>query len=174
MIYANGEVPDKAIKCWASSLDELIESSKAQLRLNKPVKFIYTEEGKIVTRLDELVQDQILCVSTGSQFIKPEERNREIEAKANWSRVRRVEGDGATHIKVSSSQNPIIDVDPFGPPLVATRSLTYPENEKNKKEINNDNDSDSSSNRLKSLRVQHQNKKSLNNNESTGDGGLLD
>ena len=103
MIYANGETPDKAIKCWASSLDELIESSKVQLRLNKPVKFIYSQDGKIVLKLEDLEQDQLLCVSTGAQFIKPEDRNKQIESKANWSRVRRAEGENATHVQVLSS-----------------------------------------------------------------------
>ena len=169
MIYANGETPDKAIKCWASSLDELIESSKVQLRLNKPVKFIYSQDGKIVLKLEDLEQDQLLCVSTGAQFIKPEDRNKQIESKANWSRVRRAEGENATHVQVLSSQNPTIDVDPFGPPLVATRNaLTYPkENDENHNDTNENNyDSDSSSKRLKNLRFQHQNNKKTSNNDS--------
>jgi hypothetical protein len=170
LIYANGETTDKAIKSWASSLDELIESSKIQLRLNKPVKFIYKQDGKIVTKMDEIQQDQVLCISTGAGFLKPEERNREIEAKANWGRVRKADGDDATHIQVNSSQNPIVDVDPFGPPLVATRSITYPENEE--AQIN-DNNNDSS-NRLKNLRFQNQNKKTFSSDGNGKINSLLD
>lgn len=49
-------------------------------------------------------------------------RNKEIEIKANWSRVRKEEGANATKVKVNSKRNPIVDVDPFGPPILNTYS----------------------------------------------------
>ena len=45
-------------------------------------------------------------------------RNRDVELKANWHRVKKEEGIEATNLKVSAKRNPIIDVDPFGPPLL--------------------------------------------------------
>ena len=45
-------------------------------------------------------------------------RNKEIEIKANWNRVRKVEGLDATNIKINSKRNPIVDVDPFAPPVL--------------------------------------------------------
>ena len=48
-----------------------------------------------------------------------EHRNRDIELKANWSRTKKEDGFKATNIKIESrSKNPIVDVDPFGPPVL--------------------------------------------------------
>ena len=47
-MYINGQSKLKAQYVWASSLDELNDAAKIKLRLTKPVKFFYTEDGKIV------------------------------------------------------------------------------------------------------------------------------
>lgn len=49
-----------------------------------------------------------------------EQRNKEIEIKANWIRTRKEEGAHSTNILVTSKKNPIVDVDPFGPPLLVS------------------------------------------------------
>ena len=46
--------------------------------------------------------------------------HKDVEIKANWIRVRKEEGMSATNIKVTSKRNPIVDIDPFGPPLLTT------------------------------------------------------
>ena len=52
-------------------------------------------------------------------ILKEEHRNKDIELKANWSRTKKEEGFRATNIKIESrSKNPIVDVDPFGPPVL--------------------------------------------------------
>ena len=48
LVYLNGQVPDKAQFCWATSMDDLNEAVKIKFRLNKPIKFFFTEEGIIV------------------------------------------------------------------------------------------------------------------------------
>lgn len=120
-----------------------------------------------ISKFEDLAHDQLLCISTGAAFMKPQDRNREIEAKANWGRVRKSEGDEATHIQVSASQNPIVDVDPFGPPLVASRtSLTYYDEFSDDNNNNNSNSKNSmtSSEKLRNLRFQHQNKRAIAEN----------
>ena len=50
---------------------------------------------------------------------KEDHRNRDIELKANWSRTKKEDGFKATNIKIESrTKNPIVDVDPFGPPVL--------------------------------------------------------
>jgi hypothetical protein len=44
-------------------------------------------------------------------------RNKDVEIKASWSRVRK-EGLNATRIKIDSKKNRYVDVDPFGPPML--------------------------------------------------------
>jgi hypothetical protein len=46
--------------------------------------------------------------------------HKDVEIKANWIRVRKGEGLSATNIRVTSKRNPIVDIDPFGPPLLTT------------------------------------------------------
>ena len=48
-VYPNGQMIEKAQSCWASSLGELSESANVKLRLPKPIKFFFTEDGKIVS-----------------------------------------------------------------------------------------------------------------------------
>ncbi|CAF0796043.1 unnamed protein product [Brachionus calyciflorus] len=118
LIYTNGDSPEKAIHCWASNIDELNETAKIKLNITKPIKFFYTKDGKIISRFEDIVRDQLVCVSTGREFIPPDQRNKEVELKANWNRVKREEGFEATNLKVTVMRNPVIDVDPFGPPLL--------------------------------------------------------
>jgi hypothetical protein len=45
-------------------------------------------------------------------------RNKDVELKANWSRMQKEEGWKATNLQINSRKNPIVDVDPFGPPVL--------------------------------------------------------
>jgi hypothetical protein len=49
-------------------------------------------------------------------FSLADQRNKDIEIKANWSRTIKVEGINATNIKVNSKLNEDINVDPFAAP----------------------------------------------------------
>jgi len=48
LVYANGQSADTAQYCWASNLEELNDTAKVKLRLNKPIKFFFTKDGKMV------------------------------------------------------------------------------------------------------------------------------
>lgn len=80
----------------------------------KLIFFLYLK----ISRFEDIIRDQLVCVSTGREFIPAELRNKEIEIKANWNRVRKVDGLDATNIKINSKRNPIVDVDPFAPPVL--------------------------------------------------------
>lgn len=69
------------------------------------------------------MRDQLVCVSTGREFISPEMRLKEIEIKANWCRIKKTQGLDATNLKVESVPNPIVNVDPFGPAHSAVKPL---------------------------------------------------
>lgn len=51
---------------------------------------------------------------------------KDVEMKADWYRVKKKKGFSATNIKISSNRNPVVDVDPFGPPLL-TKLATQPQ-----------------------------------------------
>ena len=57
-----------------------------------------------------------------------EVKTKEIELRANWGRVKKEEGIKAMNSTITSKKNPIVDVDPFGPPLLtsATPKRTQP------------------------------------------------
>lgn len=61
-------------------------------------------------------------MSTGKDFIPASHLNKEVEIKANWSRVIKEEGFRATNINVHAKQKQGIDVDPFS--TYASRSRT--------------------------------------------------
>lgn len=47
----NGDRPEKAQQLWASTMEELNEAAKVKLNLTKPIRFFFTEDGKIVSEL---------------------------------------------------------------------------------------------------------------------------
>ena len=51
-VYLNGDLPEKAVNCWASSIEELNEAAKLKLHLTKPIKFFFSEDGKIVRNVN--------------------------------------------------------------------------------------------------------------------------
>lgn len=72
-----------------------------------------------IERFDHLTRDQLVCASTGRVFIRPAEKNREIEMKAEWGRTRNLYGPESTNVRVTSSnESQQRIVDPYGPPLL--------------------------------------------------------
>lgn len=49
-IYVNGEPHEKAVYCWASSMNELNENAKIKLNLKKSIKFFFTQKGQMVNK----------------------------------------------------------------------------------------------------------------------------
>ena len=48
LIYLNGSPSENAQQCWASSVDELTQVAKSKFGLVKQIKYLYSDEGKIV------------------------------------------------------------------------------------------------------------------------------
>jgi hypothetical protein len=48
MAYNNGELAEKAVQVWAINMEELCENIKMKLRLNKPIKYLFTQDGQLV------------------------------------------------------------------------------------------------------------------------------
>jgi hypothetical protein len=69
-----------------------------------------------------LARDQLICVSTGKDFVRNIDINKNVERKANWSRIRRQDGTNATQFIIESKHNPNINVDPFGPSMPVDNS----------------------------------------------------
>ena len=68
-------------------------------------------------------------MSTGKDFIPASNVNKEVEIKANWSRVIKEEGFRATNINVHAKQKPGVDVDPFSRILKKNNFLAIEEND---------------------------------------------
>ncbi|XP_059150633.1 doublecortin domain-containing protein 1-like [Physella acuta] len=119
LVYPNGESVERSIYVWGSSLEEILDNATFKLSLRKQAKIIYTVEGQRVQSFDEIQRDQLLCVSTGKSFMQMVQEKVNIEVKANWGRARKQYGSKATDVVVQVQKNARVDVDPFGPPLLA-------------------------------------------------------
>ena len=75
-----------------------------------------------ISRFEDIVRDQLVCVSLGREFIPIALRNKDVEIKATWGRVKKMYGQEATNLKVESKPNPLVNVDPFGPPVLTAAS----------------------------------------------------
>ena len=60
--------------------------------------------------IDEIQPEQLLCVSSGKPFIKPQSLRTTVEVRANWGRARKQYGPQATDIGVSIEKNPKVNV----------------------------------------------------------------
>lgn len=66
-----------------------------------------------IETFDEIETKQLLCISCGKQFIRPQTQNAMVEVRANWGRARKQYGPQATDITVDVKKNPIVDVSVF-------------------------------------------------------------
>ncbi|XP_076472192.1 doublecortin domain-containing protein 1-like [Babylonia areolata] len=119
MVYPNGESPEHAVMVWGESLPELLQNATVKLGLWKGAKFFFTEDGKKIETVDDIQSEQLLCVSSGKPYIRPQALRTTVEVRANWGRARKQYGPGATDIGVNVQKNPKVNVDPFGPPELA-------------------------------------------------------
>ncbi|XP_052066407.1 doublecortin domain-containing protein 1-like isoform X1 [Mytilus californianus] len=124
MVYPNGESLERAVYVWGNTLEEILDNSTAKLGMWQKARLIYTMEGKLVTKFQDINKDELLCVSGGKPFTKPQGYRDVIEIKANWTRARKEYGPSATDFTVDAPVNPKVNVDPFGPP-----ALTMPPEE---------------------------------------------
>ncbi|GFN87697.1 LOW QUALITY PROTEIN: doublecortin domain-containing protein 1 [Plakobranchus ocellatus] len=119
MVYPNGESMERSLYVWGASIEQILCCATQKLGLWKNAKTLYTLDGKMVSTFDDIQRDQLLCVSTGKSFQQPANQKVDIEVKANWGRARKQYGSKATDVVVDVQKNPEVDVDPFGPPLLA-------------------------------------------------------
>lgn len=124
MVYPNGESLERAVYVWGNTLEEILDNSTAKLGMWQKARLIYTMEGKLITKFEAINRDELLCVSGGKPFTKPQGCREDIEIKANWTRARKEYGPSATDFTVDAPDNPKVNVDPFGPP-----ALTMPPEE---------------------------------------------
>ncbi|KAL8603779.1 hypothetical protein ACOMHN_058514 [Nucella lapillus] len=119
MVYVNGENADHAVMVWGDSLSQLLENATLKLGMWKSARALFTQEGKKVETMDDIQPEQLLCVSSGKPFVRPQGLRTTVEVRANWGRARKQYGPEATDIAVSAEKNPKVNVDPFGPPELA-------------------------------------------------------
>ncbi|XP_077995160.1 doublecortin domain-containing protein 1-like isoform X2 [Glandiceps talaboti] len=121
-IYPNGENPQRALYGWGESMDQLLESATSRLNLRIPAKKFYSPDGLMVDNFEDIDKDQVLVVSSGEPFKDNTKYKLEIERKAEWGRIRKKEGKQATDITVSATKSAAVEVDPFGPPVLAVEA----------------------------------------------------
>lgn len=63
-----------------------------------------------VEAFDDITSEQLICVSTGKSYIRPQSQNNIVEIRANWGRARKQHGPQATDLCVTVSKNPNVDV----------------------------------------------------------------
>ncbi|CAL1540465.1 unnamed protein product [Lymnaea stagnalis] len=118
-VYPNGQSLERAIYVWGGSMQEILDSATAKLSFWKQAKIVYNQNGDRILNFDDIERDQLLCVSMGKSFMQPTNEKLNIEIKASWGRARKQYGSMATDVVVDVQKNPKVDVDPFGPPLLA-------------------------------------------------------
>ncbi|XP_013404290.1 uncharacterized protein LOC106169385 isoform X2 [Lingula anatina] len=123
LVFPNGEDLQHATYVWGGSIGEILDASVSRLNLMKAAKYLYTLDGKQISDFDEIKRDMILAVSTGKGFLKPRDSSVNVEVKANWGRARKQYGPKATEIMVKHTRDMNIEVDPFGPPVLATDNV---------------------------------------------------
>ncbi|XP_078585568.1 doublecortin domain-containing protein 1-like isoform X2 [Branchiostoma floridae x Branchiostoma japonicum] len=120
LVYPNGESADKAVYAWGANLPQLLESCTIRLNLQRAARTLYTADGQKVQSWDDVERDQLLCVSSGEGYMNNKASRRKVEVKAAWSRARKQEGMEATDVlMVTPRSNPKVEVDPYGPPILA-------------------------------------------------------
>ncbi|XP_054441943.1 doublecortin domain-containing protein 1 [Pteronotus mesoamericanus] len=102
-IYLNGCRPEDGTYAWGKTMSELLDACSSRLKMACPVRALYTLEGELIQSWDDIERDMVICVSPGRGFITPKELKQLMEIRANYARIRRQQGPGATDIVVSPS-----------------------------------------------------------------------
>ena len=125
-VFPNGEDVKQAVYVWGESLQQILENASMRLQLRKVARKLYTLDGSLVSRMDALERDQLLCVSLGEGFMCPRDAQANVEVRANWGRARRMYGPRATDITVQARCHAQVGVDPFGPPAFTKKPDAAP------------------------------------------------
>ncbi|KAK6972855.1 doublecortin domain-containing protein 1 [Biomphalaria glabrata] len=144
LVYQNGDHSERYVYVWGSSIEEILDSATSKLSMWKRARTIYTQEGVKIENFNDIQRDQILCISSGKSFRQANCEKKQIEMKANWCRASRNQKAeiieekhsekfelnwtevksvnyelGAADAIVTARKHPHVNVDPFGPPLLA-------------------------------------------------------
>lgn len=120
MVYKNGTSQDKAQYVWGSTLEEILKEATVKLGLHRTATQLYQTTGATIETFEDVGRDEVLCVSNKAEAFKGSKGSRnQVEVKAEWSRARKRDGESATDIMVTANTHPNIEVDPFGPPMLA-------------------------------------------------------
>ncbi|KAL3841516.1 hypothetical protein ACJMK2_019650 [Sinanodonta woodiana] len=118
-VYPMGESLVRTEYVWGETLDQILDNTTIRLNLWQRAKRLYTEQGKEITKFEDVERDMVLCVSMGKPFQPADAHRQNIEVKANYSRAHKQYGQTATEVTVDAAKNPKVNVDPFGPPALA-------------------------------------------------------
>ncbi|XP_063800511.1 doublecortin domain-containing protein 1 isoform X2 [Pseudophryne corroboree] len=103
LAYINGGNVDHAVYAWGKSLEELLEDCTLKLSMqHQPAERLYTVTGEQVASWDNVTKDILLCVSAGEPFITKKASREKIKVKADYARIRKKYGPGATDVIIST------------------------------------------------------------------------
>ncbi|XP_018423179.1 PREDICTED: doublecortin domain-containing protein 5 [Nanorana parkeri] len=103
LAYRNGGNSEQAVYAWGKSMEELLEDCTLKLSMQHlPAAVLYNWNGELVTSLDDITKDMILCVSAGEPFLTKKSSRDKINVRANYARIRKQYGPGATEVIIST------------------------------------------------------------------------
>ncbi|KAM5138211.1 doublecortin domain-containing protein 1 [Mantella aurantiaca] len=103
LAYRNGGNSEQAVYAWGKSLEELLEDCTLKLSMQHlPAAVLYNGSGELVTSWDEIKKDMILCASAGDPFLTKKTSRDLINVRANYARIRKKYGPGATDVIIST------------------------------------------------------------------------
>ncbi|XP_012580549.1 PREDICTED: doublecortin domain-containing protein 5 [Condylura cristata] len=102
-IYLNGGRPADGTYAWGKTIAELLDDCSSRLKMTQPARTLYTPHGELIQSWDDIERDMVICVSPGDSFVTQKELKRLMEVRANYARIRRLQGPQATDIMVSPS-----------------------------------------------------------------------
>ncbi|XP_072277958.1 doublecortin domain-containing protein 1 isoform X2 [Pyxicephalus adspersus] len=103
LAYRNGGNSAQAVYAWGKSLEELLEDCTLKLSMQHlPAAVLYTRDGELVTSFNDIKKDMMVCVSTGEPFLTKKTSRDQINMRANYARIRKKYGSGATDVIIST------------------------------------------------------------------------
>ncbi|XP_078077520.1 doublecortin domain-containing protein 1-like [Mustelus asterias] len=105
LAYLNGDFPDQGTYAWGKTIQELLESCTARLKLRCTAKTLFSPDGEQITSWERIERDMLVCVSLGEPFMTSTASRQKVEVRANYARVLKEQGHDATNIVVTSRIN---------------------------------------------------------------------
>ncbi|TPP61974.1 hypothetical protein FGIG_00045, partial [Fasciola gigantica] len=115
LVYRNRDQSMNSALVWGDSLQEITHEAGIKLGLNGASGKLYTLDGSPINQLDELRQDQLVCLVRTSEQFQPPKELRNVEISANWIRAKHRFGPDATNLVVQTRAHPMFGVDAFAP-----------------------------------------------------------